>query len=466
MAYTASFYNLGCKVNAYETEAMEEQFALRGFTVVPFGKPADVTVVNTCTVTKMADHKSRQILHRAKKISPEGLVAAVGCYVQVMTEEQRDAVEGVDVFLGNDEKQRAAGIVEEILEQRKKKASACGGTAPYVEVRPIDRPVPYEDLTLHGLSGHTRGIVKIQDGCNQFCSYCKIPYARGRVRSKAPDDVLNEIDTLCKQGYREIVLTGIHISSYGTDIGTDLTRLMTDLGALLQGSGDIRIRLGSLEAGIISPSFLEAFSKVPGACPHFHLSLQSGCDRTLKAMNRKYTTKEFAEKTAMIRDVWPDAAVTTDIIAGFPGETDEDFEETMAYVRSLDFAQTHIFKYSAREGTRAASFPDQIPEAVKHERSSRLIALGYEKRREYIHRFFARAVPVLIEEIREESGGLSGVGFTPEYIYVYVPLPDAAEHPERYINQMIGVMIIDHHGPDEQEAAGIRCQDFSSCCLA
>ena len=340
MGKKAALHNLGCKVNAYETEAMQEMLEKAGYEIVPFKEGADVYVINTCTVTNIADRKSRQMLHRARKMNPDAVVVAAGCYVQAQDGKGQDPC--IDIVLGNNQKKDLVRILDEYAAER---ASAA-------EIEDISRTREYESLHLTKPGDHTRAYIKVQDGCNQFCTYCIIPYARGRVRSRVMEDVLREVRELAEGGYKEVVLTGIHLSSYGIDFDRE-RHLLELIRAVHEVDGIERIRLGSLEPGIITEEFARELSRIPEICPHFHLSLQSGCDATLKRMNRRYTSAEYAEKCRILRKYFDDPALTTDVIVGFPGETEEEFRASYDFVDSIDFYETHIFKYSRRNGTNS-----------------------------------------------------------------------------------------------------------------
>ena len=415
----AAFHNLGCKVNEYETEAMKQQLIGAGYEIVPFDETADVYVVNTCTVTQMADRKSRQMLHKARQKNPEAVIVAAGCYVQEAGERLLKE-DSVDIVVGNNEKSRLAEILKEYAK------------APEVArqfVPDINTEKDYESLFLEKPVDRTRAFMKIQDGCNQFCSYCLIPYVRGRVRSRFRKDVLDEAETLASNGVQEIVLTGIHISSYGLDwtargaagartpdaseqkTNMALLELIEALGAI---EGIRRIRLGSLEPGIVTGEFARRLAGCEKVCPQFHLSMQSGCDATLKRMNRRYTTADFAQSVERLRQVFDRPAITTDIIAGFPGETEREFEMTMAFVESIRFAKTHIFKYSRREKTVAYDLPDQVPETVKTRRSQALIELDRSMQKAYIKSIIDKKLEVLFEEKTEMSGMTYWKGHTKE----------------------------------------------------
>ena len=397
MGKKAALHNLGCKVNAYETEAMQEMLEKAGYEIVPFKEGADVYVINTCTVTNIADRKSRQMLHRARKMNPDAVVVAAGCYVQAQDGKGQDPC--IDIVLGNNHKKDLVRILDEYAAKR---ASAA-------EIEDISRTREYESLHLTKPGDHTRAYIKVQDGCNQFCTYCIIPYARGRVRSRVMEDVLREVRELAEGGYKEVVLTGIHLSSYGIDFDRE-RHLLELIRAVHEVDGIERIRLGSLEPGIITEEFARELSRIPEICPHFHLSLQSGCDATLKRMNRRYTSAEYAEKCRILRKYFDDPALTTDVIVGFPGETEEEFRASYDFVDSIDFYETHIFKYSRRNGTKAAVMPDQVSEQVKAERSAVMIGLGERKRAAYEKRYVGREVEVLVEEDAVMDGRCVQVG--------------------------------------------------------
>ena len=433
----AALHNLGCKVNAYETEAMQEMLEQAGYEIVPFKEGADVYVINTCTVTNIADRKSRQMLHRARKMNPEAVVVAAGCYVQAKGGQEADPC--IDIVIGNNHKKDLVRILKEYEENREKdRAGGNGGERAGAraagEIGDINRTKEYESLHLTRTGEHTRAYIKVQDGCNQFCTYCIIPYARGRVRSREMQDVVQEVRTLADNGYQEVVLTGIHLSSYGIDF--DGQRHLSDLiRAVHEIEGIRRIRLGSLEPGIVTEEFAGTLAAMPKICPHFHLSLQSGCDATLKRMNRRYTSEEYYEKCRILRKYFDDPAFTTDVIVGFPGETEEDFQASFDFVDKVDFYETHIFKYSKREGTKAASMPDQVDEQVKAERSARLIALGEKKRKAYEERFIGKTVEVLVEEDAVIDGKKVQTGHTKEYIKI------ALDAQENLRNCIVNVQI-------------------------
>ena len=403
----AALHNLGCKVNAYETEAMQQILEEAGYEIVPFSEYADVYVINTCSVTNMADRKSRQMLHRAKKQNPDAIVVGAGCYVQTK-EAQALVDESIDIVIGNNKKHELVPLLREYEASHRK--TACVADINHEKQA-------YEELSLSRTAEHTRAFIKVQDGCNQFCTYCIIPFARGRVRSRELPDVLQEIRTLAKSGYREVVLTGIHLSSYGVDNGETLLHLIEAVHEL---DGIERIRLGSLEPRIVTDAFAKRLSELPKICPHFHLSLQSGCDTVLSRMNRRYDTAEYEVGCALLRRYFEHPAITTDVIVGFPGETDEEFETTERYLERIHFYEMHIFQYSRREGTKAAAMPDQVPEAVKKERSEKLLALGHRMSGEFRRYYLGRQVTALLEEEFLYDGKRYYTGYTKEYVKVAV----------------------------------------------
>ena len=403
MGRRAAFHTLGCKVNAYETEAMEELLQTAGYDIVPFTEQADVYVVNTCSVTNMAERKSRQMLHRAKKLNPEAVVVATGCYVQVSEEEAR-ADAAVDLVLGNNQKRQIVTALDAYFEGR-----------TFDDVLADVEKEQYEELEVSTVLEHTRAFVKVQDGCNQFCSYCIIPYARGRVRSRRMENVIAEIKRLAEAGIQEVVLTGIHLSSYGREIDGE-SHLIELIEAINPIDGISRIRLGSLEPRIITEEFVGRLKKLHKVCPHFHLSLQSGCEETLKRMNRHYTPEEYYEKCKLLRAAFENPAITTDVIVGFPGETDEEFDKTRQFLEKVHFYEMHIFRYSRRKGTRADKMENQIPEETKAQRSSILSSLESQMTKEFRTKWTGACVKVLLEERQEINGVSYMVGHTPEYI--------------------------------------------------
>ncbi len=522
MKKKAALHNLGCKVNAYETEAMSLLLEEAGYEIVPFAPGADLYVINTCTVTNIADRKSRQMLHKARKMNPQAIVVAAGCYVQTALEPVEDDP-AIDIVLGNNKKNELIEAIRYFEETRRGAEEGCvqsermfretaddgaqtakislgttdenaqtakislettaenaqtakislGTTdenAQTAEIslgttdenaqtgeaagksdsekacedsraRKIDinHTKEYEQLFVSRTQEHTRAYIKVQDGCNQFCSYCIIPYARGRVRSRRTDDVLREAKALAANGCREVVLTGIHLSSYGTDLGTDLLALIR---AVHETDGIERIRLGSLEPGIITEAFAQELTSLPKLCPHFHLSLQSGCTATLKRMNRRYTAEEFEEKCRILRRVFDRPAITTDVIVGFPGETQEEFDTTVAFLKRIQLYETHIFKYSRRHGTRAAAMPDQIPEQVKGVRSDILIELGEHNRSVFERQYAGEQTEVLFEEKVTVSGQEYYTGYTKQYIKVAIPADENYEN--RLVTGRLGAEVEPH----------------------
>lgn len=416
----AAFHNLGCKVNAYETEAMQQQLAQRGYEIVPFDEKADVYIINTCSVTNIADRKSRQMLHRAKKLNPQALVVAAGCYVQVASEElKKDA--SVDLIIGNNRKAELADILDARLAEKNEENR--------VYVLDIAHTHEYERLHLDRLGGHTRAFIKVQDGCNQFCSYCIIPYTRGRVRSRRPEDIEHEVRGIAEAGYKEIVLTGIHLSSYGVDFKDEQQEnLLTLIKRLDQIPGIERLRLGSLEPRIVTREFAKELARLRTICPHFHLSLQSGCDATLKRMNRRYNAAEYQACCEILREEFDNPAITTDVIVGFPGETEEEFAETERFLKAIHFYEMHIFKYSRRAGTRAADMPDQVPEGTKSVRSDILLALEKQQSLEYRGRFLGTEEEILLEEPIEIDGTKYMMGHTRQYVKGAVPYEEGLKN--------------------------------------
>ncbi len=424
---SVALHNLGCKVNAYEMDVMQQMLQENGYKIVPFDATADIYIINTCTVTNIADRKSRQMLHRAKKQNPDAVVVAVGCYVQTGREtiEKDDCI---DLAIGNNKKKELLPILEEFLKERE-----TGGqdkTLGDVTIPDLAQPVSYEEMQLKATGGHTRAYIKIQDGCNQFCSYCIIPFARGRVRSRRIEDVLEEARGLAEAGYRELVVTGIHISSYGMDFPGVAGRADAREEAYRQGCllrlleklheipGIDRIRLGSLEPRIITDTFAQGIYRLTKVCPHFHLSLQSGCDATLKRMNRHYLAGEYYEKVKLLREVYKNPAITTDVIVGFPGENEEEFAQTKAFLEKVGFYEMHIFKYSKRQGTRAAVMPEQVPDTVKAQRSEILLSLEKKQSHEYREKWLGKPLQILFEESVEIDGKQYMIGHTPEYLRV------------------------------------------------
>lgn len=418
---SVALHNLGCKVNAYEIDVMQQMLQEKGYKIVSFDEQADIYIVNTCSVTNIADRKSRQMLHQAKKRNPNAVVVAVGCYVQTGTEAVLKD-EGVDLCIGNNKKKDLVSILEAYFEEQDK-------TIHDTTVIDINHTAEYEEMTLTKTAEHTRAYIKIQDGCNQFCSYCIIPYARGRVRSRKMEDIVAEVRGIVRNGYREIVLTGIHISSYGIDFSgetasngmpkyTGKSKLL-DLIKELHKIEDLkRIRVGSLEPRIISEEFATELSKLEKVCPHFHLSLQSGCNVTLKRMNRHYSAEEYYEKVELLRRVYEKPAITTDVIVGFPGETEEEFRETEQFLKKVCFYEMHVFKYSKRQGTPAATMENQVSDTVKQERSARLLEMEREQSKEFRKMKIGSMAEVLFEEAKVIDGETYQIGHTVEYIKV------------------------------------------------
>ena len=433
---SVALHNLGCKVNAYEMDVMQQMLQEKGYTIVPFDETADIYIVNTCTVTNIADRKSRQMLHQAKTRNPEAVVVAVGCYVQTGTQELlRETC--VDLAIGNNKKGEMVSLLENFLKEREagRSPEAIKGEG----IIDINAGCEYEEMTLVHTAEHTRAYIKIQDGCNQFCTYCIIPFARGRVRSRRLEDIRAEIEGLAKAGYKEIVLTGIHISSYGIDFadaeweegrsrkqegenGKTGYGGSQKLSSLLERIHDIdgieRIRLGSLEPRIVTEAFVDRLRALPKICPHFHLSLQSGCDETLKRMNRHYTTGEYLTCVELLRSAYVHPAITTDIITGFPGETEEEFEATCAFLEKLGLFEMHVFQYSERKGTRAAGFSDKVPSKVRAARSSRLLEMKKRQSREFRSAYIGQETEVLFEDGKEIGGRQYQIGHTRQYIRV------------------------------------------------
>ncbi|MBO5069550.1 MAG: tRNA (N(6)-L-threonylcarbamoyladenosine(37)-C(2))-methylthiotransferase MtaB [Roseburia sp.] len=421
-----ALHNLGCKVNAYETEAMQQILEKAGYEIVPFSEYADIYVINTCSVTNMADRKSRQMLHRAKKLNPEAIVVGAGCYVQTK-EAEAFLDEAVDIVIGNNKKHELVQLLEEYEASHTKIKSITDINHEKQE---------YEELFLEKTAEHTRAFIKVQDGCNQFCTYCIIPFARGRVRSRALADVKEEVERLAAGGYREIVLTGIHLSSYGVDTGDNLLHLIEEVHKV---DGIERIRLGSLEPRIVTEDFVKRLIRLPKICPHFHLSLQSGCDAVLIRMNRRYDTAEYEAGCQLLRKYFEHPAITTDVIVGFPGETEAEFEETRKYLERIHFYEMHIFKYSRREGTKAAVMPDQVPEEIKTKRSNVLLDLEKKMSKEFRDDYLGQKVTVLLEEIFFYKGKNYYTGYTKEYVKVAYPADSdmANRFVEGYIKEQL-----------------------------
>ena len=412
MGNKVALHNLGCKVNAYEIEAMQQLLEEAGYEIVPFEPGADIYVINTCTVTNIADRKSRKMLHKAKKMNPEAIVVATGCYVQTGGEKlEKD--EAIDLVLGNNQK---INIVEALAEYAENKPGHGS------HVIKINQTKEYEDLSIDHTAEHVRAYIKVQDGCNQFCTYCIIPYARGRVRSRNIESVLKEVRALAEKGYKEVVLTGIHLSSYGVDFPDEKKEtLLSLIRAVHEIEGIQRIRLGSLEPGIVTREFAEGIAALPKVCPHFHLSLQSGCDETLERMNRRYRSGEYRERCELLREVYGNPALTTDVIVGFPQESEEEFRKSYDFVDSIRFYETHIFKYSRRQGTKAAAMDGQLTEAEKSFRSEKMIELHHRHAGDYEKSMLGKKLEVLIEEEYTKDGRTWYLGHSREYIKTAVP---------------------------------------------
>ena len=414
----AAFHNLGCKVNSYETEAMQQLLEDAGYEIVPFREGADVYIINTCYVTNVADRKSRQMLHRAKKMNPSAAVVAVGCYVQAAGAELKKD-EAVDLIVGNNQKKDLVQILDDYFADHENSG----------EILDIGHSQEYEELHIRRIADHTRAFIKVQDGCNQFCSYCIIPYTRGRVRSRRPEDIEHEVRGIAEAGYKEIVLTGIHLSSYGVDFKDEQQEnLLTLIKRLDQIPGIERLRLGSLEPRIVTREFAKELARLRTICPHFHLSLQSGCDATLKRMNRRYNAAEYQACCEILREEFDNPAITTDVIVGFPGETEEEFAETERFLKAIHFYEMHIFKYSRRAGTRAADMPDQVPEGTKSVRSDILLALEKQQSLEYRGRFLGTEEEILLEEPIEIDGTKYMMGHTRQYVKGAVPYEEGLKN--------------------------------------
>lgn len=405
MERTVAFYTLGCKVNQYETNAMEQQFIQNNYKIVDNTEKADIYVINTCTVTNMADRKSRQMLRRVKEINQSAVIVVCGCYAQVAKTELEQIPE-VDIILGINEKNKIVQIVEEYLANQNN----------IIEVADVSKQKEFLDFGDVTYTEKNRAVIKVQDGCNMFCSYCLIPYARGRIRSRKIENVVSEIEKIAKQGIKEVVITGIHVASYGKDFENENIRLINLLEEINKIEGIARIRLSSLEPTIVDEEFAQRLSKLEKICDHFHLSLQSGCDATLKRMNRKYTTARYKEATEILRKYYPNANFTTDVIVGFPGETDEEFNQTYKFLKEIEFYKMHIFKYSPRKGTVAEKLPNQVDGNIKEERSKKLIELSNNMQNEKNSKYIGKTVKVLFEEY--ENGYYKG--HTTNYMVVKV----------------------------------------------
>ena len=461
MSKKVAFHNLGCKVNSYELEFVQQRFTDNAFRIVPFDQKADIYVVNTCTVTNIADRKSRQMLHRAKTLNPDAIVVAMGCYVETSKDEARKDL-GIDVLIGNSDKGHAYEKIVEFLNNK----DSNNTEDKHLLVNDINETKEYDEFKLSFTTEHTRVHVKIQDGCNQFCSYCAIPLARGRVRSRKIEDIVSEIEGLCRNNYKEFVLTGIHLSSYGMEnyniemsnenpVGYseyENAKLIDAIEAVAKIKGVKRIRLGSLEPRIITEDFLKRLVATGKICPHFHLSLQSGSDSVLKRMNRRYSTDEFLEKTKLIREYFIHAGITTDVIAGFPGETNEEFTETREYMNKVDFYEAHIFKYSRRRGTLADKMDNQLTDKEKSVRSEILIKDANERSRKFREYYIGKRAEVLFEEIIIMGGEDYLTGYTREYVKVALKSGD-----EKLINEIRDVRI--EGFINDEVMSAILCKD-------
>ena len=423
------YLHYGCKVNQYETNAMTQKFVEKGYNIVEFKDSADIYIVNTCTVTNMADKKSRQIIRRAKQNNENAIVVVTGCYAEVNKKELEN-INDIDLIVGNSEKNNIVDVVEKFINEDK------------IEINDICQQKEFADFGTVTYTEKTRAVIKVQDGCNNFCSYCIIPYAKGRVRSRKPESVIAEVKEIVKQGIKEVVITGIHVASYGKDFNNNI-RLIDLLERINKIEGLHRIRLGSLEPNLITEDFVNRISKLEKICDHFHLSLQSGCDETLKRMNRRYTTQEFEKVTRLLREAYPNAALTTDIIVGFPGETDEEFNNTYEFLKKVDFYKMHIFKYSQRKGTKAAVMPNQIDGTIREERSRKLISLSNENEIRYNKEYVGKDVKVLFEDEHIENGTIYIKGHTTNYIVVKMKLDNCHEE---YNNTIQTVKITDTDG--------------------
>lgn len=456
-----AFHNLGCKVNSYEIEVMQQMLQEKGYNIVSFDEVADIYIVNTCTVTNIADRKSRQMLHRAKQKNPNAVVVAVGCYVQT-GKEAVEKDECIDLAVGNNRKKDLVRILEEYLKEREEQSCEKMKTLHDTTVIDINNTYEYEEMTLKQTAEHTRAYIKIQDGCNQFCSYCVIPYARGRVRSRKAEDILEEVEGIVKAGYREIVLTGIHISSYGIDFEEEAwkqgqsrenhkgeerldysgnSKLIDLVEKIHNIAGLERIRLGSLEPRIVTAENARRLAAMDKICPHFHLSLQSGCDETLKRMNRHYSTGEYFQSVEYLRKEFGHPAITTDVIVGFPGETEEEFMQTKQFLEKICFYEMHIFKYSKRAGTRAAMMPAQVPDQIKTLRSNELLSMEKSQSRAFRSRYIGEEAEVLLEETKVLNGQSYYVGHTKDYVKVALPVRNGEGQPAT--GQMVKVKVRD-----------------------
>lgn len=434
MKKTVSFYTLGCKVNQYETNAMEQQFIKNNYEIVENTQKADIYIINTCTVTNMAERKSRQMLRRVKEINPSAVLVVCGCYAQVAKNELEQIPE-IDIILGINEKNEIVQIVENYMEKMAEKDKR----SQKAEIDDVSKQKEFLDFGDVTYTEKNRAVVKVQDGCNMFCSYCIIPYARGRIRSRKIESVVSEIEKIANEDIKEVVITGIHVASYGKDFDNENTskkiRLIDLLEAINKIDGIDRIRLSSLEPTIVDEEFATRLSKLDKICDHFHLSLQSGCDETLKRMNRKYTTQIYRDAVATLRKYYPEASFTTDVIVGFPGETDEEFAKTYEFLKEIDFYRLHVFKYSPRRGTVAEKMPNQIDGNKKEERSNKLIELSNSTENKHNQSYIGKTVKVLFEEF--EDGFFKG--HTTNYMMVKVAGEE--EQSDKFVNKILDVKI-------------------------
>ena len=447
MKKTVSFYTLGCKVNQYETNAMEQQFIKNNYEIVENTQKADIYVINTCTVTNIAERKSRQMLRRVKEINPSAVLVVCGCYAQVAKNELEQIPE-IDIILGINEKNEIVQIVENYME----KMAEQDKRSLEAEIDDVSKQKEFLDFGDVTYTEKNRAVVKVQDGCNMFCSYCIIPYARGRIRSRKIESVVSEIEKIAKEGIKEVVITGIHVASYGKDFDNENTskkiRLIDLLEAINKIDGIDRIRLSSLEPTIVDEKFATRLSKLDKICDHFHLSLQSGCDETLKRMNRKYTTQIYRDAVAKLRKYYPEASFTTDVIVGFPGETDEEFAKTYEFLKEIDFYRLHVFKYSPRRGTVAEKMPNQIDGNKKEERSNKLIELSNSTENKHNQSYIGKTVKVLFEEF--EDGFFKG--HTTNYMMVKVAGEE--EQSDKFVNKILDVNIKENND-ETRELIGI-----------
>ena len=440
MNKTVAFYTLGCKVNQYETNAMEQQFIKNGYEIVDNTEKADIYIVNTCTVTNMAERKSRQMLRRVKEINQSAILVVCGCYAQV-AQKELEKIPEIDIILGINEKNNIVEIVENYEKNHSKNE----------EVEDVSKQNEFLDFGDVTYTEKNRAVIKVQDGCNMFCSYCIIPYARGRIRSRKIESVVSEVTKIAKQGIKEVVITGIHVASYGKDFENENVRLIDLLEAINKVEGIERIRLGSLEPTIIDEDFAKRLSKLEKICDHFHLSLQSGCDATLKRMNRKYTTKRYKESTDILRKYYPDVSFTTDVIVGFPGETDEEFNKTYEFLKDIDFYKMHIFKYSPRRGTVAEKMPNQVDGNIKEIRSNKLIELSNQNENRHNEEYIGKKVKVLFEEY--EDGFFKG--HTTNYIMVKVPEEEVQS--DEFVNKIREVEVQKNNDETRELVGKIDC---------